>query len=484
MATMKTPGVYILEKNAFPNSVVDVATAVPAFIGYTQQAVHAGRSVQNQPVRITSLAEFEQCFGGPPRPRFSVAAAVPQAPVDALGPPGQVTGFRLGQGHFELRQAAGRAGGRYLLAHSMRHFFANGGGPCFVVSVGSYEDEPAPEPLMAGLVPLLEEQEPTLVLSPDAVLLGQADCAAVQQAMVRHCGADMRNRVAILDVWGGAYGRDRPGFDCIEAFRSSVGIHQLDFAVAYTPWLHTSMVQPGEVDTSSFGVGESLQEVCLSLLAQAGEPAEPAAAHALAETLLKLAAEQLNLLPPSAAMAGVYTLVDSTRGVWKAPANVGLARVLRPAVDISHAEQEDLNVSTQGKSINAIRNFVGEGVLVWGARTLDGNSLDWRYVNVRRTVIMLEQSCLLAAQALIFEPNVANTWVTVKAMISNFLFGIWKRGGLAGAVPDDAFSVHVGLGETMTEQDILDGLLVVTVMVALTRPAEFIEITFRQQQKS
>ena len=183
-------------------------------------------------------------------------------------------------------------------------------------------------------------------------------------------------------------------------------------------------------------------------------------------------------------MAGVYTLVDSTRGVWKAPANVGLARVLRPAVDISHAEQEDLNVSTQGKSINAIRNFVGEGVLVWGARTLDGNSLDWRYVNVRRTVIMLEQSCLLAAQALVFEPNVANTWVTVKAMISNFLFGIWKRGGLAGAVPDDAFSVHVGLGETMTEQDILDGLLVVTVMVALTRPAEFIEITFRQQQKS
>lgn len=151
----------------------------------------------------------------------------------------------------------------------------------------------------------------------------------------------------------------------------------------------------------------------------------------------------------------------------------------------SAEQQEDLNVTTAGKSINAIRSFIGEGVLVWGARTLDGNSLDWRYVNVRRTMIMLEESCRLAAKALVFEPNVANTWVTIKSMIQNFLTGIWKRGGLAGAVPEDAFSVHVGLGETMTPDDILEGILRVTVLVAMVRPAEFIEITFQQQmQKS
>lgn len=144
-----------------------------------------------------------------------------------------------------------------------------------------------------------------------------------------------------------------------------------------------------------------------------------------------------------------------------------------------------MNVTTQGKSINAIRSFIGEGVLVWGARTLDGNSLNWRYISVRRTMIMLEESCRLAAKAMVFEPNVANTWVTIKSMIQNFLTGIWKRGGLAGEVPDDAFSVHVGLGETMSPEDILEGILRVSVLVAISRPAEFIEITFQQQmQKS
>ena len=202
---------------------------------------------------------------------------------------------------------------------------------------------------------------------------------------------------------------------------------------------------------------------------------------ALFGTILSEARSQLNLQPPSAAMAGIYTMVDNSRGVWKAPANVSLAGVIQPAVSISVDEQEDLNVTPQGKSINAIRSFIGEGVLVWGARTLDGNSLDWRYINVRRTMIMLEESCRLAAQALVFEPNVANTWVTIKSMIVNFLTSVWKRGGLAGAVPEDAFSVHCGLGETMTPDDVLEGILRVTVLVAVSRPAEFIEITFQQQ---
>ncbi|GAB7215210.1 hypothetical protein DZJ_48330 [Dickeya ananatis] len=194
---------------------------------------------------------------------------------------------------------------------------------------------------------------------------------------------------------------------------------------------------------------------------------------------------QQNLLPPAASMAGIYTMVDNARGVWKAPANVSLNAVVSPSVNISADEQEDLNVTTQGKSINALRTFTGEGTLVWGARTLDGNSLDWRYVNVRRTMIMLEESIKQAAKAYVFEPNTANTWVSMESMIENFLFGIWKRGGLAGASPEDAYSVDVGLGKTMTPQDILEGILRITVLVAISRPAEFIEITFQQQmQKS
>jgi phage tail sheath protein FI len=170
--------------------------------------------------------------------------------------------------------------------------------------------------------------------------------------------------------------------------------------------------------------------------------------------------------------------------VWKAPANVSLSMVNSPAVNISSEQQETMNVDAMsGKSINAIRPFPGIGTLVWGARTLDGNSQDWRYINVRRTIIMIEQSLKLACRAYVFEPNVSSTWVTIKSMINNFLTNLWKQGALAGAVPDQAFDVQVGLGTTMTPTDILDGYLRITVKLALVRPAEFIVITFQQQQQ-
>ena len=195
--------------------------------------------------------------------------------------------------------------------------------------------------------------------------------------------------------------------------------------------------------------------------------------------------KQLNLLPPSAAMAGIYTMVDHSRGVWKAPANVSLNYVDSPAEDLDDDEQANLNAPMNGKAVNVIRLFRGEGVKVWGARTLDGNSLDWRYINVRRTLLFLEESVKNAARAYVFEPNDAGTWINMKCMIENFLRSVWKRGGLAGSTPEEAFEVHVGLGDTMTGDDILEGIMRITVLVAVTHPAEFIEITFQQQmQKS
>ena len=96
---------------------------------------------------------------------------------------------------------------------------------------------------------------------------------------------------------------------------------------------------------------------------------------------------------------------------------------------------------------------------------------------------MIEESLRQASKAYVFEPNTLNTWVTMKSMFNNFLTNVWKRGGLAGASPEDAFEVYVGLNETMTADDILDGVLRITVKLALSRPAEFIEITFQQQQQ-
>jgi len=185
-------------------------------------------------------------------------------------------------------------------------------------------------------------------------------------------------------------------------------------------------------------------------------------------------------------MAGIYASVDNSRGVWKAPANVALNSVIKPTVVITDQQQNDLNVDTNGgKSINAIRSFIGKGTLVWGARTLAGNDNEWRYISVRRFFNMVEESVKKSTAWVVFEPNDANTWTKVRSMIENYLTLKWREGALAGAKPDEAFFVNCGLGQTMTSQDILNGLLIVEIGMAVVRPAEFIILRFsRKMQKS
>lgn len=497
MGAMKTPGVYIVEKNAFPNSAVEVATAIPAFIGYTEMAVNGSVSLLNRPFRITSMAEYHAFFGGAPTPLFSLpAAAEGEEPTLVCG---------------EKKVMVKQTSVPFTLYYQMMMFFGNGGGPCYIVSVGDYKaDEISPDALKAGIETLLKEQEPTMLLCPEAVGVKDKElCFGVQTAMLSHCGYKMRNRIAILDIYDGFKDRKNPAGDVVNEFREKIGSSFLDFGSAYYPWLNTSIVQDRDLSFLNYD-SETLKALLDEELKKQPEARQPLVKEQLdkigttmdaiqQDTLNKTLAQIspiyngvlketrriLNLLAPSASMAGIYTMVDNTRGVWKAPANVSVNSVISPAVNITHDEQEDLNVPLNGKAINAIRVFVGEGIKVWGARTLDGNSLDWRYINVRRTMIMLEESIKNASRAYVFDPNVASTWINLRSMIQNFLNGIWKRGGLAGSTPDDAFSVHVGLGDTMTPEDILEGILRVTVLVAIVRPAEFIEITFQQQmQKS
>ena len=142
-------------------------------------------------------------------------------------------------------------------------------------------------------------------------------------------------------------------------------------------------------------------------------------------------------------------------------------------------DQQDLNVDTNsGKSINAIRAFTGKGTLVWGARTLMGNDNEWRYVPVRRFFNMAEESIKKSTAWAVFEPNDANTWSKVRSMITNYLFDKWREGALQGSTPDEAFFVHVGLGKTMTPQDVLEGIMRVKIGMAVVRPAEFIILEF------
>ena len=184
-------------------------------------------------------------------------------------------------------------------------------------------------------------------------------------------------------------------------------------------------------------------------------------------------------LNPSGAMAGIYARVDNSKGVWQAPANVGVRNVIGPAVLITNEQQGSFNIdSLSGKSINVIRNFTGRGTIPWGARTLDGNSNEWRYVNVRRLFIYLEESIKRASQFVVFEPNDANTWVRTKGMISNFLTDVWRNGGLVGATTEEAFFVNIGVGTSMTTIDVLEGRMIIEIGVAAVRPAEFIILKF------
>jgi uncharacterized protein len=498
MSTMKTPGVYVVEKNAFPNSVVEAATAVPAFIGYTEFAKDGNKSLLNKPWKVSSLAEFRQYFGGAPTPIYAVAEAKGDDSDDPV----------LGVSALELngKKYTVQRNDKYNFYYQMRFFFANGGGSCYIVSVDEgYTNDLSEEKLTNGIATLLKEEEPTMVLVPEAVYLETVDsCSNVQMAALRHCGGDMRNRVAIFDIFDGFMDDNSK----VNDFREKILTEFLDYGAAYYPWLNTSIVPDTDINFLNFEDPDAIAAILTEtdkegkltdFIANVNKTKIATLDPLDIETTHKVLARHssaysefmremlliVNMLPPSSAMAGIYTLVDSTKEVWKAPANIGVANVISPTVSISFKDQEDLNVPMNGKAVNAIRYFVGEGVKVWGARTLDGNSLDWRYINVRRTMIMLEESIKNASKAYVFEPNVANTWVSIKSMINNFLNGIWKRGGLAGASPEDAYSVHIGLGDTMTPEDILEGIMRITVLVAISRPAEFIEITFQQQmQKS
>lgn len=499
MGEYKTPGVYIKEKNAFGNSVVEVETAVPVFIGYTEKALNDTEDLTGKPWKITSMTEFIQYFGGMHIPKYTIAF---KTGSEEPAPSAKSFSVKASSGS-EFSIAVEND---YTLYLHMLFFFANGGGPCYIVSVGNYKTELKAADFETAFAPLEKEAEPTMIVIPEAVNLADADCYALQQKMVEHCNK-MMSRISILDVFIDKYpANPAVKVDYVDKFRNGFSTNFPSYAAAYYPYLNTSVLSDTDITDSMIVLKDNVTDFIMHIGWEEAMIASFTAAFlkegssgemtkdinqallqnsVVYQQLIKAVKYDLNLLSPSAAIAGVYCSVDNSRGVWKAPANVTINSVVKPSATINDYEQEELNVPITGKAVNAIRTFPGEGIKVWGARTLDGNSQDWRYVNVRRTMIYLEQSVKNAARAYVFEPNDADTWINMKCMIDNFLRSVWKRGGLAGATPEDAFEVHVGLGDTMTAEDILEGTMRITVLVAVSRPAEFIEITFQQQmQKS
>lgn len=519
LSTIKTPGVYIDEVNAFPNSVVPVATAVPAFIGYTPQASYEGKSYTNKPFKISNFAQFKAiyCLPDPPAPAGSAKQYNPQYYlVQEKSKPEKGDYMQIGSAYYSIVPDPNTI---YYLYNSVRLFYENGGGDAYIVSVGSY-GEPSGKPinpgdqivnnnvqladLMSGLELLKNETEPTMYICPEATLMSVDNNATLMQEMLLQ-NSEMQTAISVLDIIGGRNPDPILYTSDIATFRDNTGSKGLNFGTAYYPFISTTIVQNTEIDFSNLFGGDLKQlepiinpadnpnqKVSTIISNTEGGSMTPSQCNSALmnasqtyATIMKHVLSDINILPPSGGMAGVMATIDNSEGVWYSPANTSIVGAVGLPIKLSSVQQEDLNIDAiTGKSINAIRYFNGLGILVWGARTMDGNSLDWKYLSVRRTMTMLEQTCKVACHPYVFQPNDVNTWKSVVAMIGSFLNGIWKEGGLQGATPAAAYSVECGLGTTMTPDDILNGFMNVVIKVAVVHPAEFIVLEFQQEMAS
>jgi phage tail sheath protein FI len=245
---------------------------------------------------------------------------------------------------------------------------------------------------------------------------------AIQRALVRHCERN-RFRFAVLDAAPGLTSLSDQRLDPRSVIDSS-------YAAFYYPWYYTRDPRTGA----------------------------------------KI------LVPPGGAVCGIYAATDRTRGVWKAPANVAVNGALGLEVDVNTPMQEVLNP----RAVNCIRRFAGRGIRVWGSRTL-ATDPEWKYVPVRRLFLFLEASIYRSTEWVVFEPNGEALWARVKESIEVFLRDQWRAGALQGEKEEDAFFVSVGRDLTMTQDDILNGRLVVEIGVAAVKPAEFVILRIGQK---
>ncbi|THF76862.1 phage tail sheath family protein [Cohnella fermenti] len=243
----------------------------------------------------------------------------------------------------------------------------------------------------------------------------------VQLSLVAHC-ENLGSRFAILDI-----PRDKTKIPDVLSHRD---IFDSSYAAMYNPWL------------------------------QVFDPLE----------------KRNIFVPPSGSVAGVYARSDSTRGVEKAPANEVLRGVTGLDVQYNKGEQDVLNP----KGVNLIRSFSGQGIRIWGARTTSSNAL-WKYINIRRLFIFVEESIKAGTNWVVFEPNDERLWARVQRTIDAFLTRVWRGGALQGSSPSEAFFIDIS-SNTMTQDDIDNGRLICVVGIAPVKPAEF--VIFRITQKT
>lgn len=445
-----------------PASIAPVETAIPVFIGYTRR-----RGCENEtppfeiingilvckPRKITSVEEYEEYFGKAPAEKATV-----------------LTDDFPGVGAAGINEKRVTVNCDISPVHKMYYhiqmYFVNGGGPCYIISVGDTDDaEVKVGNLLAGLKMAEGCSDVTLLLCPQIEHLGAGDAAVFYQAALKQAG-ESGDRFAILDCCNN---------DDALSVRGIVGLQNLSFGAVYHPYLRTSL--PVLFDKTSVEIRYYVQGKTV----RRSIPFEDLSGNlrtAVASELEKITV----VLPPSSAIAGIYVSNDRTRKVWSAPADVVLSGVIAPSVEIDGKGQAmHIADNITGKSINVIRAVPGKGSVVIGARTLAGNDRNWKYISMRRLFIMIESGIKRSVALFKSEPNDGKTWVEIQLLIENFLMAFWYQGVLQGADPDRAYFVRIGLGETMTEDDIHEGRMVIDIGLAPVIPSEFMMIRIVQQ---
>jgi len=232
MADYKTPGVYVEEISTLPPSVGQVPTAIPAFIGYTQKARVNGEDITNVPKHITSMLDFHNIFGGAYgfKPN-DITVTLKGDSVDSIA--------------FDKE---------FFLYNSIRMFFANGGGECYITSVGDYNSEISGDALAKGLAEIEKEDQPTILVCPDAMLLPKkTDAYTLQQAMLAQCNK-MQDRFAILDVH-----TLEDEEEAVPDFRNGIGINHLKYGAAYYPWIETTLSAKLSFDNIQYKEGDDVK---------------------------------------------------------------------------------------------------------------------------------------------------------------------------------------------------------------------------------
>lgn len=320
----------------------------------------------------------------------------------------------------ELVRVAPRPAGAPAVSLAAAPYYAEAG------QVGA-DKAPATSDFRSGLTKLEAVPEPAMVICPDALTLPDPLLTAdLVGQVVTHC--ESFRRFAIIDP---------PAFDDDE------DVDLLD-------WRNTTL-------SSTY--------------------AATYAPHLKIVNLVPESTDRFEVVPPSGFVAGVFARTDRLRGVHKAAGNETMTGIVGLTQAYTQRRQDLLNPA----GVNLIRAFPGRGTRLWGARnaTDDGT---WRYINVRRLFNMVETSVDRATQWVVFEPNTAQTWIRVKVSVENFLDQQWRAGALAGTTPAQAYRVRVGLGETMTETDVDNGLLIVEVAIAPSKPAEFVVFRFSHKR--